>query len=194
MWSAEDSGECRDSSDLEISKQIHMSGLRSTTVPHTWCQWGWVLARRWRSDSGWASAPSSKKHHPVQHTHTSTVEWNIFSLLFFLCLSGNDHLIIPPWFCSSPHRKNPQFHFVGFCLSCGWTRPRCSVLFHLCPRLLLFDRLNCRHPTKILRNTAMATTVQFWPAPIVVIIKICCIYPTSRTSQDKLWVPAGKVP
>lgn len=60
---------------------------------------------------------------------------------------------IPPWICSSPHRRNPQCHFVGFCPSCDWTHPRCSVPFHLCPRLLLFDRLNFRHPMKILRKT-----------------------------------------
>lgn len=48
--------------------------------------------------------------------------------------------------------KSPQYCSRISFLSYEWTHPRCSVLSHLCPRLLLFDRLNCRPPTKILKQ------------------------------------------
>lgn len=93
---------------------------------------------------------------------TQTMKWNFTfgRSVFSTCFTS--HLITPPWLCNSPHKTNPQFHFVGFCLSCERTHPRCSVLFHLCPRLLLFDRLNCRHPTKILINTTSVTGIQLY--------------------------------
>lgn len=78
--------------------------------------------------------------------------WVSFAPLFFLKLRWPQILSSSPWLCSSPHKQYRRCHCVGLCLSCGWTHPRCSDLFHLCPRLLRSDRLNCRHPTKILTS------------------------------------------
>lgn len=91
-------------------------------------------------------------HHRVKH-------WLV--LPSFLELRS--HPAPSPWSCSSPHKQRRLCHYVGLCLSCDWTRPRCSDLFHLCPRLLRSDRLNCRHPTKILINDIVVG----WPPPNV---------------------------
>lgn len=89
-----------------------------------------------------------------------------------------------PWLCSSPHKQRRQCCCAGLCLSCDWTHPRCSDLFHLCPRLLRSDRLNCRHPTKILISEIIYFFLAF-------------------SQYDRLWLkfkgkkrslPAGKVP
>lgn len=58
--------------------------------------------------------------------------------------------------------KSLQYHSRTFSPSYGWTHPRCSVLSHLCPRLLLFDRLNRRRPTKILTNEVKMTEKTFF--------------------------------
>lgn len=57
-----------------------------------------------------------------------------------------------PWFCSIPGRKSLRCHSAVSCPSYERKRPRYSVLYRLGPRLLRFDRLNCRHPTKILHT------------------------------------------
>lgn len=97
--------------------------------------------------------------------------------------SLRSHPAPSPWSCSSPHKQRRLCHYVGLCLSCDWTHPKCSDLFHLCPRLLRSDRLNCRHPTKILINDIIVG----WPPPNV------SIY-SSNLREKKTSLPVGKVP
>lgn len=121
----------------------------SSTDTYTWYQLAWSWARRWRTDNDWDSALSSTKCHPIQENEAKCC---ISQLGHFVL---NQHDIEPtwaPWFCSIHHTKSLQYHSRTSFPSYEWTHPRCSVLSHLCPRLLLSDRLNRPLPTKILTN------------------------------------------